>query len=482
MSQPAKNGADQVLTPDLCVIGAGSGGLSVAAGAVQMGASVVLIEGGRMGGDCLNYGCVPSKSIIAAGRAAQAHRNSAHFGVKSHEPEIDFTQVMGHVHGVIEGIRPHDSEERFEALGVDVIRGWARFTGEREVEADGQRIRARRFVIATGSYPAIPPIPGLEEAGYHTNETIWSLTERPGHLVILGGGPIGMELAQAHRRLGADVTVIEAERALGREDPELAAIVLARLRVEGVTILEGQAATEVARKGNAIAVKLANGEEIEGTHLLVATGRKPSLEALDLDKAHIAHDRAGVKVTDGLRSTTNSRVYAIGDAAGGPQFTHVAGYHAGLVVRSALFRMPVSVRPEIIPRVTFTDPEIASVGITEVEAEKRFDDRYEVVRFEVNKNDRARAEHIGEGMVKAIIGRGGKILGCSIVAPGAGDLIQVWSFAISAKKKISAMAGQVVAYPTLSEVSKQTASAYYAPRLFRSPLVRRTVGLLSRLG
>ncbi|MEM9736408.1 MAG: FAD-dependent oxidoreductase, partial [Pseudomonadota bacterium] len=228
-----------VLTPDLCIVGAGSGGLSVAAGAVQMGASVVLIEGHKMGGDCLNYGCVPSKALIAAGKKAHAHRHSAAFGVAENEPEVDYAAAMGHVEQVIAGIAPHDSEERFEALGCTVLRDYARFVSPHEMEAGGKRIKARRFVLATGSSPAVPPIPGLDTVPYLTNETLWANREKPETLIVIGGGPIGLEMAQAHRRLGSQVIVLEAAKALAKDDPEIAAIALEALRGEGIDIREG---------------------------------------------------------------------------------------------------------------------------------------------------------------------------------------------------------------------------------------------------
>lgn len=471
----------QSLTPDLCIIGAGSGGLSVAAGAVQMGASVVLIESGLMGGDCLNYGCVPSKALLAAARRAQGFRDSAAFGIAPQDPDIDYAAAMGHVRATIAAIAPHDSEERFEGLGVTVIRAHARFTGPREVQAGGQTIRPRRVVIATGSSPAIPPIPGLDTVPYLTNETLWELDRAPPRLIVIGGGPIGCEMAQAHRRLGCEVTVIEAAGALGRDDPETAAIALARLRAEGVDMREGVAVSRVSGGPGAVTVTLADGAEVSGSHLLVAAGRRVNTADLGLDEAQVAHDRAGVTVTSGLRSTTNSRVYAIGDAAGGLQFTHVAGYHAGLVVRSALFRLPVRARTDLIPRVTYTDPEVAQVGPTEAEARAAHGDKVEVTRFAFAENDRARAEREIDGMIK-MISRKGRILGASIVGPQAGDLIQPWALAVSKGLSVGDMAGHVAAYPTLGEVSKRVAGAYYAPRLFASPQVKWIVRLLARFG
>ena len=471
-----------VLTPDLCVIGAGSGGLSVAAGAVQMGASVVLIEGHKMGGDCLNYGCVPSKALIAAAKAAHAHRSSAPFGVAAHEPEVDYAAAMEHVQSVIRGIEPHDSVERFEGLGVKVIQDYARFTDNRTVEVGGQVIRPRRFVVATGSSPVILPIPGLDETPYLTNETLWDLRELPRKLIIIGGGPIGLEMAQAHRRLGSEVVVLEAFKAMGKDDPEVAAVALQKLRGEGIDIREGAKAEAVSGTEAAITVTLEGGESIEGSHLLLAVGRKPNTERLDLDKAGIDHDRRGITVTKGLRSVSNSRVYAIGDVAGGLQFTHVAGYQAGLVIRSALFRLPVKNRTDLIPWVTYTDPEVAHVGLTEAQAREEYGDKVEIARFDMAENDRARAELKTDGFAKAVIGKRGKILGCSIVGASAGELIQPWALAISKGMKVGDMAGHVAAYPTLGEVSKRAAGAYFTPRLFESDRVKLIVRLLARLG
>ncbi|MEM7670776.1 MAG: FAD-dependent oxidoreductase, partial [Pseudomonadota bacterium] len=329
-----------VLTPDLCVVGAGSGGLSVAAGAVQMGASVVLVEGHKMGGDCLNYGCVPSKALIAAAKKAHAHRHSAAFGIAEHEPDVDYARAMGHVGEVIAGIAPHDSVERFESLGCTVIQDMARFVSPTEMEAGGRRIRARRFVLATGSSPAVPPIPGLDQVPYLTNETLWDNVVLPETLIIVGGGPIGLEMAQAHRRLGSKVVVLEAFKAMAKDDPEIAAIALQSLRDEGIDIREETMAERVEKNGSGIVVHLKGGGTVSGSHLLIAAGRSANVGSLDLEAGNVAFERQGVKVNAGLRSTTNKRVYAIGDVAGGLQFTHVANYHAGLVVRNALLRMP----------------------------------------------------------------------------------------------------------------------------------------------
>jgi len=467
---------------DICVIGAGSAGLTVAAAAAQFGENVVLIEKGQMGGDCLNYGCVPSKALIAAAARAHAVATSSGFGIANEVPRVDFAAVMRHVHEVIAAIAPIDSEERFTGLGVTVIRAAARFVSGSEVEAGGKRIRARRFVVATGSSPAVPPIPGLAEAGYLTNETLFDLRALPAHLVVIGGGPIGLEMAQAFRRLGSMVTVLEALRPFGKDDPELADVVLARLRAEGVVLLAGARADKVTKIGAGIAVDVTHegaSRRIEGSHLLVAAGRKVNVEGLGLDAAGIAHDGKGIKVDAGLR-TTNARVYAIGDAAGGLQFTHVAGYEGGLVVRNALFRLPVRMRTAQMPWVTFTDPELAHVGLDEKAARERHGD-ITVLKVPFADVDRAQAERATEGLIKVIAGRRGRILGAGIVGRHAGELIQPWSLAISSGLTIRAMAESVVPYPTLAEINRKVAISYYAD-LPQRPLIRRLIGWLKWLG
>jgi len=467
------------LRPDIMVIGAGSGGLSVAAGAARLGASVVLVEGGEMGGDCLNTGCVPSKALLAAGKAAHAMTAGARFGVAPSPPQIDFAAAKAHVASVIAGIAPHDSQERFESLGVEVIRAWARFTGPDTLEAGGLTIRPRRVVIATGSSPATPPIPGLADLPILTNETIFALQEPPRHLLILGAGPIGMEMAQAHIRLGVPVTMLEGGAALGRDDPEMAAVALGALRAEGVEIVEHAAIARAGRDGEDLWLETQDGRRWAGSHLLVAAGRTPDLARLDLHLAGIKTTRAGIDVDAGLRSA-NRRVYAVGDAAGGMQFTHVAGWHAGLVIRSALFRLPIKAAAAI-PRVTYTDPEIAQLGLTEAEARDVHGGALEVLRAEYAGNDRARAEAKTAGFIKVMAVKG-RPVGVSIVGAHAGELIGLWQLAMSARLKIGAIAGMIAPYPTLGELSKRAAGSYYEERLFANPWVKRAVRLLARLG
>lgn len=453
---------DRIKT-DICIIGAGSGGLSVAAGAVQMGARVVLIEGHKMGGDCLNYGCVPSKALLAAGKM---------------HPVPEFAAAKDHVQQVIDTIAPVDSQERFEGLGVKVIRAQARFISESEVQAGDTIITARRFVVATGSGPLIPPIPGINEVAVHTNETIFELRQKPRHLLIVGGGPIGMEMAQAHLRLGCQVTVIEGDRAMGKDDPELAALLLAQLRAEGIEIVENAKAERITGIDGDITVHTTKGD-FTGSHLLMAVGRKVTLAGLDLDKAGVAFDGKGVKVGPGLRSVTNRRVYAIGDAAGGMQFTHVAGYHAGVIVRSMLFGLPSKQRTDHIPWATYTDPELAQVGLTEAQARAKYGAGVQVVSYDFKHNDRAIANGNRNGRIKVMVVKG-RPVGASIMGAHAGELIGLWAMAIANRMKMSAIAATVLPYPTLGEVNKRVAGAYFSPKLFNSPMVKRVVGLVQR--
>ena len=473
----------EILNPDICVIGAGSGGLTVAAAAASFGVSVVLIEKGKMGGDCLNYGCVPSKALLAAGKQAQALRGGAKFGIAVVEPQVNFKAVMAHVRQVIASIAPNDSVERFTALGVRVIQAEGKFKDKRTVVAGDITIKARRFVIATGSSAFIPPIPGLDQVEYLTNETIFEEDKLPGHLVIIGGGPIGMEMAQAHRRLGAEVTVVEALAALGKDDPETAAVVLVALRAEGVKILDSTKVISVEKRGKTgvrVHVEGPDGTAaIDGTKLLVAAGRSANVNGLDLEKAGIAYDRRGIKVGSNLKSS-NRRVYAVGDVAGSLQFTHMAGYHAGLVVRSILFRLPVRENKAIIPWATFTEPELAQVGMSEAEA-KKSGEPFHVLRWPFAENDRAEAEHKTAGLIKIITNGKGRILGVSIGGHGAGEMINMWALALSKGMSVRDIAGYIAPYPTMAEAGKRAAITYFAPYA-RSPRLRKLIGFLRIFG
>ena len=462
---------------DLAIIGAGSGGLSVAAAAAQFGQKVILFEKGKMGGDCLNYGCIPSKALIAASKQAHTFRTAGKYGISAIEPKVDFKKVHKYVQSVIAAIAPNDSVERFEKLGVKVVLREARFRDAKTVETKEGVFSAKRFVIATGSRAAVPPIPGLASVAYFTNETIFENTKLPKHLVIIGGGAIGVELAQAHRRLGSDVTVIEAFEPLAKDDPKLAGIVLESLRGDGVKILTRTTIRRISKSKAGIVIETDGHGKITGSHLLVAAGRVANVDGLNLEAAGVAYTAKGVTVDKGLRSS-QEHIYAIGDVAGGLQFTHVANYHAGLVIRNTLFRLPVKNRTDIIPHVTFTDPELAQVGLTEAEALKQFGSSVRVVRWPFHDNDRAQAEGKTTGLIKAIISKRGKILGVGIVGAQAGEIIQPWVLAITEGLRIRSIASMVAPYPTLGDINRRVAVNYFSG-LATNPWLRRVIRLLS---
>jgi pyruvate/2-oxoglutarate dehydrogenase complex dihydrolipoamide dehydrogenase (E3) component len=468
-----------LLTPDLCIIGGGSGGLSVAAGAAQMGADVVLFEGGKMGGDCLNYGCVPSKALLAAGKAAHHAKGNPDMGVKGKAAVVDFAAVKDHVAAVIKGIEPHDSPERFRDFGVNVIENYARFTDPATAAGGGVTVKAKYFIIATGSTAFIPPILGLKNTPFYTNESIFSDKTRPDHLIIIGGGPIGVEMAQAHARLGVKVTLIEgAPSIMIRDHAELVGLLKAQLVADGVNLIEGHGVTSVSGKAGKVRVTVDGSGDIDGSHLLVAVGRVPNLDRLNLDLGGIKHGRRGI-ITDRRLRSSNKRVFAIGDAAGRQQFTHIAGYHAGIVIRNTLFRLPAKIDDSAVPWVTYTDPELAHVGLSLAAATEQGHKAKEI-EFSLDGNDRARAELRTEGKVIGVVDGKGRILGASILAPNAGEMIQPWILAISKKLKIAAMASYISPYPTYGEASKRAAGAYFTPSLF-SKRTKRVVRFLLSL-
>ncbi len=478
---------------DVCVIGAGSGGLNVASGAAQLGAKTVLIERGAMGGDCLNVGCVPSKALLHVAHTASLIRRAGPLGISVSEPEVDYAGAMAHVRRAIERIEPHDSQERFEGLGVRVIRDTGRFIDARTVQAGDSRIRAKYFVIATGSAPAIPAIPGLDSVPFLTNETLFSRTEAPRHLAIIGAGPIGVEMAQAHQRLGCQVTLIEAQpRILPRDDAELSALLTGQLQADGIDLRLGATVAAVSGKAGDIRVELQTSdgtaqepaqEPIKVSHLLIATGRRPVTDGLGLDTAGITHSAAGIAVGPNLR-TNRRHVFAMGDVIGGEGFTHLAAHHASVIVREMLFRLPSRVATSAIPRVTYTAPELAQIGLTEAEATAAgLAPRTETLR--VDGNDRFVAENIASGpeagLAKLVFdGRRGKLIGASILAPGAGDLIGPLGHVIEGRLKLSAVASQMLPYPTHAEIPKRAAGMHLAEVLF-APRTRRLISWLLKL-
>ncbi len=465
---------------DLAVIGAGASGLSVTAVAAQLGVRVALIERDRMGGDCLNFGCVPSKALLAASHAAQGARAAGRFGIRLPQPQIDWEAVQEHVRSVVAAIAPADSEARFRALGATVLRGEARFVAPDALLVNDRHVAARRIVIAAGSTAAVPPIPGLEQVPYLTNTTVFGLRERPEHLLILGGGPIGLEMADAFAGLGSRVTIVEAATIASKEDPELAAGLRDCLAARGITILES---ANVASVEPGLALVLADGSRVVGSHLLVAVGRQPNLEALDLAAGNIRTSRAGIATDRGLRSPTNRRVYAVGDIADpegiGPRaFTHVGSYHAGIVIRRALFRLPARIDYAALPRVTYTQPELAQVGMTEAEA-RAAGHRVSILRWPLADNDRGTAERDTVGLVKLVVADS-RVLGAGVLAPNAGEMIGLWTLAIAQRAKLGVLASLIVPYPTRSEAGKRAASSFFVPRLF-APRAKMLVRLLAPL-
>jgi len=472
----------QKLDVDFCVIGAGAGGIAVATTAAAFGQRVVLIEKHRMGGDDLNYGSVPVNALLAAAKRAQDVRTAPAFGIGSGNPEIDHAAVNLYLTNVIARIAPNSTPERFGGMGIRVISAAAKFLNSTTVAAGEYRISARRFVIATGSSPIIPPIPGLADTPYFTNETIFDNNALIPHLIVIGAGATGIELAQAHRRLGSRVTVLDSAHALTGEDPEMAPVLLNELAAEGIVFREGIRIKRVSGTIGKIVVEIeSNGqtETIEGTGVLVAAGRKANIGDLGLDSAGVKVAEGAVKVNAGLR-TTNKRVYAIGDATGGPRYAHLAGEQADVVLRRSLFGQPAKSIGSAAPRVVFTEPALASVGLSEDEARTKHG-HVHVLRWPYHENVRAQIERKTQGHVKVITTKRGRILGASIVGADAGELIQMWTLAISQRLNIKAMTQWISPHPTLSEINKGAAIRYFAT-FPSNPFLRKVIALVAKLG
>ncbi len=482
----ARQEARQEIKPDICVIGAGAGGLAAAAAAAAFGVNVVLIERGPLSGEHPAGehpagGALASRAFAAA--AARAHQLRQ--GLIGGEAD-GFAAARAQVRNAVAAAAPEASRERINGLGVRVLQGDCRFTDPHTVTVNGYDVRARRFIIATGSSPAPPDIPGLAAVPYLTTATVFALDACPRHLIVIGGDAVGLELAQAFRRFGAAVTVLERATPLAGADPECAAIVLAALARDGIAVRTGVEIKSVRGETAGIAIEIATdggGETIEGSHILVAAGRRPNAETLGLDAAGIRHDARGIAVDRGLR-TSNRQVYAIGEVTGAPALTHLARHQAGLVVRNALFRTPVTSDGNAVPTVVFTDPELAQVGRTE-DAARAAVGRIRVLRSPYCENDRARASGVTAGPitghVKIVTDRKGAVLGVTIVGAGAAEAIAAWTLAISQRLNIEAMAGVIVPYPTYAEVGKRAAMTYFT-RGLTSPLVRRIIVWLRRFG
>jgi pyruvate/2-oxoglutarate dehydrogenase complex dihydrolipoamide dehydrogenase (E3) component len=453
---------------DLVVVGGGTAGLVSSLIAARAGARVALAERDATGGDCLWTGCVPSKSLIASAALAHRMRGAASVGLAPVEPEIDFGRVMEHVHGARRRLAVPDSPERLRAEGVTVLHGAARFTAPDEIRVGDERLRFRAAIVATGSRPVLPPIPGLAEAGALTNETVWDLEALPGRLLVIGGGPIGCELGQAFARLGSRVTVVEmVDRLLAREEPEASALIAQRLAADGVDLRIGVKAERVADG----MLELAGGERIPYDRILVATGRRPDLDDLGLEAAGVATDHGRIVVDERLRTTARG-IYAAGDVVGALPFTHVAGYHARVAAMNALFLTRRKVAYDAVPWVTFTDPEVAHVGMTEAQARERWGARTTCTAFEYGDLDRAVTAGDTVGFAKLVGDRKGRLVGATVAAPAAGEAIAELAAWIRQGGRIDDVSQTVHAYPTFAEGPARAADEHVRRR-FRSPRYRR---------
>ncbi|QZH76025.1 MAG: FAD-dependent oxidoreductase [Erythrobacter sp.] len=462
---------------DVIVIGGGAAGLTAAGGCGLFGLKTALIEGHKMGGECLNNGCVPSKALIASARRAAEAREEKRAGVQLATPVVDWAGVHAHVHGAIAAIAPHDSEETFEGMGCEVIRDWARLTGPHSVEVGGRTLTAPRIVIATGSGPMVPPVPGLSEVPYLTNENLFDLTEQPEHLVIIGGGVIGMEMAQSFRRLGSAVTVIEPGEIMARDDRDSVALVVATMEAEGVRFVRGKA-EKVERAGEGVVVSTDSGEQVTGSHLLVAVGRKARVAGYGLEELGIALGQNGIQV-DARRRTSLKHIYAIGDCREGPRLTQVSGYEGSNVVMEVALGLPAKADFRALPWCTYTEPEVAQIGLTESEAREKHGDGLTVITEHFDHNDRAIAEGRPEGHLKVML-KGRKVVGASICGVNAGELLLPFTQLITGKDGTFNMGGAVIAYPTRAEIVKAAAFKAWEPLVF-GKWAKRWVALLAKL-
>jgi pyruvate/2-oxoglutarate dehydrogenase complex dihydrolipoamide dehydrogenase (E3) component len=466
-------------TRDLAVIGGGPGGLVIASVAAQQGLKVTLVEkSDRLGGDCLHTGCVPSKTLIRSAQVAHLMRNGPKYGLPAVDPAIDMQRIMDRVDAVVGHLQQHDDPERFRSYGCEVVFGAARFTSPHEITVGDEAIKARRLVIATGSRPLIPPIAGIDAAGFDTNETIFKQRELPQRLTVIGSGPIGVELAQAFARLGSQVTLLEkAGQVYPVADPDVSDCLAGILQEEGITLRTGVDITSARRDGDSRQLLLSDGATIECDRILVATGRRPDVSGLGLDMAGIEHTPKGITVDQRLR-TSQRHILAVGDVCGPWQFTHMAEYQAGIVLANLLFRIPRKVNYRVVPRVTYTDPEIAEVGLNEVAAREQ-GLGYDVARYPLSDIDRALTDSTGEGFIKILLIKG-RIAGASLVSPHAGELIHELALAMQVKAKARAVTDLVHAYPTYAQIHRRAINARYSG-LFYSGKVRFLVRLINKL-
>jgi len=463
---------------DLVVIGGGPGGLVVASVAAQVGLRVTLVEqSGQLGGDCLHSGCVPSKTLIHMARTAHIARRGVQEGLLSAMPKVDFGVAVDRVRQVIDRIQVLDDPERFRSYGCDVRFGKAVFLNPKQISVHEEVITAKRFVIATGSIPSIPPIPGLEEAGYETNETIFSRRALPQQLTIIGGGPVGVELAQAFSRFGSKVTILQnTDRLLGKGDAEASSVLKDVLEKENIKVITNAEILGVRREGNSRQLQLADGDTVECDLILVAAGRRPATHGMGLEEAGVEFDRKGITVDHRLR-TSQKHIFAVGDVCGPYQFTHMAEYHAGIALANIVFRIPKKTDYRVVPKVVYTDPEVAAVGLTETEADEQ-GIKYHVARFDMADVDRAITDGEPSGFLKILISKG-RVLGASLVGPHAGELIHELALAMKVNAKVKQITDLVHAYPTYAQVHRRTINSSYS-HLLKAKKVRFLVWLLNR--
>jgi pyruvate/2-oxoglutarate dehydrogenase complex dihydrolipoamide dehydrogenase (E3) component len=470
------------ITADLCIIGAGPGGLALATAAAALGQTVVLIEKHKMGGTSLNYGSIQAAALHATAERAHVFRSAAPFGITPFEPALDRPALTSQIAGIVETASPNASAARLTGLGVTVIQAAACFIDPKTVAVGQQRITARRFVVATGSSPFVPPLPGLANVDYATTDTYADQRGSIDHIVIIGGGAASIECAQIHRRLGARVTVVARSVILGSFDPELAAVVTSRLAAEGVVLLDKTQVTAIEGTPGRLRIDITtkgNRSRLEASHLLIACGRTPSIDGIGLEAAKIATTPQGIKVNASLR-TSNRRVFALGDVIGLPHSTHRAEYHASLLLKTLVFQTTTNVTPRLIPASIHTDPEFATVGLTEAQARATFSS-IQVFRFPVRENARAIAIRAPVGHIKIIADGRGKILGAAIVSRSATELIGVWALAVAKSLTLDDMSTWISPYPALSDITRQAASQRTGSALCRA-VTNRWVKLLSKLG
>ena len=450
---------------DLIVLGGGAGGLVAATGSAALGAKTALIEKNKLGGDCTWYGCIPSKALLKSGQVFSLVKRLKEFGIAgSSQNTYDPSLVMGHVRDIVKKISEHHPAEVFEKRGIKVLLGSPKFIDRRSIDLNGERMRAKRFIIASGSHPLVPPIEGLKDISYLTNENVFDLEVLPKSLAVLGGGPIGMELSQAFARLGVEVSIIEMfDRLMAREDKEIADVLIDEFKAEGVKIYTGKKAVRFTKDNNSVSITLEDKAKqqsvVKAEKVLVAVGRQANVSGLELEKAGVKYSNKGVEVDATLR-TSAKNIYACGDAAGPYQFSHMAEYQAVIAVGNALFPFKRKVDYSAVPWCTFTDPELARIGLTEDEARGKFKD-IKVYRSFYSGNDRAVTDIEEKGLAKVITDKKGYILGAHIVGANAGEIIHEYVLAKSSKLKIGTISSAIHIYPTLAQVVKRSADQYY---------------------